>query len=206
VVAGRGRIAFVDINNITLINPDGTGLSKLTNYPIPTRDSHINNYDPNWSPDGQRISFQRIAGGGPYFFFELMVMRSDGTQIRTAYLNVSNGEGTWSPDRREMVVAGYSALERIDVSTTDFTTIPPTTPIPGTSFADHSPDWQPVVPGPQRSDYKNGAKFCKAEREFLGEEGFRENTAATGSAWAVIRPFPMPMWPGKRPSRRRVGR
>src|SRR5688500_14983457 len=29
-------------------------------------------------------------------------------------------------------------------------------------------------PGPQRSDYKNDAKFCKAEREFLGEDAFRQ--------------------------------
>jgi hypothetical protein len=37
-----------------------------------------------------------------------------------------------------------------------------------------------VVPGPQRSDHKNGAKFCKAEREFLGEEGFRQKYGAHG--------------------------
>jgi Tol biopolymer transport system component len=177
-----GRIAFVDINNITLINPDGTGLLALTHYPIPTRDSHINTYDPNWSPDGQRIAFWAIAGGGPYFFFDLRVMRSDGTEIRTAYLNLQNGEGTWSPDGREIVVEGDLALERLDVSTTDFTTLPPTTPIPNTSSSDYSPDWQPVVPGPQRSDYKNAAKFCKAEREFLGEEGFGQKYGGGANA------------------------
>jgi hypothetical protein len=32
--------------------------------------------------------------------------------------------------------------------------------------------WQPL-PGPRRGDYKNAAKFCKAERAFLGEEQFR---------------------------------
>jgi hypothetical protein len=39
-----------------------------------------------------------------------------------------------------------------------------------------SPDWQPIVPdtGPQRNDYKNAAQFCKADREFLGEAGFRQ--------------------------------
>jgi hypothetical protein len=156
---------------------------KLTHYPIPTRDSHINLYDPNWSPDAQRIAFQRIAGGGPYFFFELMVIRSNGTELRTAYLNVSNGEGAWSPDGREMVVAGYLALERLDVSTTDFTTVPPATSIPNTSFADHSPDWESIVPGPQRSDYKNAAKFCKAERESLGEEGFGEKYGGSANAY-----------------------
>ena len=31
-------------------------------------------------------------------------------------------------------------------------------------LGDH-PDWQPLLPGPQRGDYKNSAQFCKAERE-----------------------------------------
>ena len=42
-------------------------------------------------------------------------------------------------------------------------------------------DWQPV-PGPKRSDYKNAAQFCKAERDFLGEEGFGKKYATNGTA------------------------
>ena len=65
------RIAFVYVNNITLVNPDGTGLLELTHYPPPTRDSHINSYDPNWSLAGSWISFELIRGNAPPFFFEL---------------------------------------------------------------------------------------------------------------------------------------
>jgi hypothetical protein len=35
-----------------------------------------------------------------------------------------------------------------------------------------SNDWQPL-PGPQRTDYKDAAQFCKAERDFLGGSQFR---------------------------------
>ncbi|HEY3256708.1 MAG TPA: hypothetical protein VGJ91_22280, partial [Polyangiaceae bacterium] len=38
---------------------------------------------------------------------------------------------------------------------------------------EHYPTWQPL-PGPQRGDYKNAAKFCKVERAFLGEQRFRQ--------------------------------
>src|SRR5688572_10243977 len=90
------RIAFVLVNNITLVNRDGTGLLELTHYPIPTRDSHVNPYDPNWSPDGRWIVWMRIGGNGPQFFFDLHVVPSVGGEQRSAYLNVYNGEGTWS--------------------------------------------------------------------------------------------------------------
>jgi hypothetical protein len=35
-----------------------------------------------------------------------------------------------------------------------------------------SPDWQPLT-GPRREDFKNASHFCKAEREFLGEQEFK---------------------------------
>jgi hypothetical protein len=47
---------------------------------------------------------------------------------------------------------------------------------------DGFPDRQPV-PGPKRSDYKNGAKFCEAEREFLGEEAFRQKYGGRANAY-----------------------
>jgi len=34
-------------------------------------------------------------------------------------------------------------------------------------------DWQPV-PGPRREDFRNAAHFCKALREHLGEQEFRQ--------------------------------
>jgi hypothetical protein len=41
-------------------------------------------------------------------------------------------------------------------------------------------DWQPI-PGPNRSDFKNAAQFCKAEREFLGESAFAQKYGTNGS-------------------------
>jgi hypothetical protein len=42
------------------------------------------------------------------------------------------------------------------------------------------PDWQ-ALPGPQRSDYKNAAQFCKAERDFLGNEAFKAKYGTNGN-------------------------
>ena len=38
---------------------------------------------------------------------------------------------------------------------------------------DFDADWQPLLP-PRRADYKNAAKYCKAEREYLGEAAFKQ--------------------------------
>lgn len=36
-----------------------------------------------------------------------------------------------------------------------------------------SPVWQ-TLPAPRRSDFRNASHFCKAEREFWGEQAFRQ--------------------------------
>jgi hypothetical protein len=42
-----------------------------------------------------------------------------------------------------------------------------------TSGHDGGLDWQ-AIPAPKRSDFKNPAKFCKAERAFLGDGAFAQ--------------------------------
>jgi Tol biopolymer transport system component len=84
----RPRIAFTSSRDgnseIYLMNPDGTGLTRLTNTPE-------NESDPAWSPDGRRIAFARYP--------DVFVMNADGT----GQTNLTNGAAwdfspTWSPD------------------------------------------------------------------------------------------------------------
>ena len=46
-----------------------------------------------------------------------------------------------------------------------------------------TPGLAAVSPAHSESDYKNGAKFCKAEREFLGEAGFRQKYGGGANAY-----------------------
>jgi Fibronectin type III domain len=41
----------------------------------------------------------------------------------------------------------------------------------------------PAAPGPSREDYRNGAQFCKAARDFLGDSAFRERYGGGASAY-----------------------
>jgi TolB protein len=61
--------------SIYVINPDGTGLTKLTH------DTNAGSFRPCWSPAGDRIVFTRISfgpHGGP---FDLYTMNADGTNV-----------------------------------------------------------------------------------------------------------------------------
>ncbi len=71
---GSGRIAFVSTrdgnSHIYLMNPDGSGLTRLTDDPG-------SDLFPAWSPDGSRIAFASDRSGNT----EIYVMNADGTGV-----------------------------------------------------------------------------------------------------------------------------
>jgi Tol biopolymer transport system component len=113
----------------------------------------------DWSPDGLLLAGVGERAGG----FETYTIHPDGS----GYTVVPNGVGTWSPDGTKFVNSG---IETQNVDGSNYT-----------QFANSGtePDWQPIPqtgpgPAPQQSDYQNAAKFCKAERDYLGEATFRQ--------------------------------
>jgi Tol biopolymer transport system component len=152
------------------MNPDGSGKQNLT------QDTSALSYDtgPSWSPDGKRIAFDHVfddppntvKGGNSYLY----VINRDGSG-RTE-LKPTGGflihPPAWSPDGRKIALSrNYSHVYVVNQDGSGEINITPDALQVG------NPDWQPI-PGPKRGDYKNAAKFCKAERDFLGERQFRQ--------------------------------
>jgi len=90
------RIAFVSERDgnaeIYAIEPDGSGLTRLTHHPA-------FDGDPAWSPDGQRIAFRSQRDGNN----EIYVMNADGTGVRRLTFHPADDlRPAWSPDGQQI--------------------------------------------------------------------------------------------------------
>lgn len=135
---GNAQIAFVQDDgssrNIFLINPDGSGLKRLTNG-----SGLEENIQPVWAPDRSKIAFSSSRNGN----FELFVMNPDGSNQQ----RISPGDGaysetpSWSPDSRRIVYISSQArgdnIVMINVDGTGYTVL---TEQPG-DYAE--PEWSP---------------------------------------------------------------
>jgi Tol biopolymer transport system component len=155
------RIAFsrLDFNDLRAeifsLSLDGGEARQLTN-------SGEYLVDADWSPDGTRIVFWSNLGE------DIWTIDSELGHPEFGYPPGSfvhwGEKPAWSPDGTMITFAGVPDDDNL--YTTNLGGTGETQLLPGTD-----PSWQPL-PGPVRTDYKNGAHFCKAERDFLGDESF----------------------------------
>jgi Tol biopolymer transport system component len=133
------------INDIFKMNPDGTGVVKLT-------DSKSFNSGPGWSPDGRKIAFESDRADRPGRL-EIHVMDSDGSNVRRlttlpAYA-IFDLAPRFSPDGRRIVFTRYvvdnavSALFTVRVDGGGLKRLTPW--INGAGDADYSPDGKNLV-------------------------------------------------------------
>ena len=133
------------IYDVFKMNPDGTGLVKLT---------HSDSYssDPGWSPDGQKVAFasDRRNGGVRE---EIYVMDSDGSHVRRVTTLPEKASldtaPRFSPDAKRLVFNRYSkepgrtALFTVGVDGSGLKQLTPYSN--GAGDADYSPDGKKLV-------------------------------------------------------------
>jgi Tol biopolymer transport system component len=176
---------------IWIITPDGTRLAKLG-------DDKGNDYQPSWSPDGTKIAFMSTRDQSNSWCDwshcgDIYAMNADGTA--TTRLTDSPGgdsQPVWSPDGKKIAfvslrddpdpIGCISSNCHTDIYVMNADGSGQTNLTNTTTKSERSPDWQ-ALPFLTPTDNKNAAKFCKAERERLGESGFRQRygTNANGS-------------------------
>jgi TolB protein len=91
------------INDVFKMNPDGTGVVKLTH-------SGAFNADPGWSPDGRKIAFDSDRRNGAQRT-EIFVMDTDGSHVRRVSTlpeaALYDLAPRFSPDGRRIVFTRY---------------------------------------------------------------------------------------------------
>jgi Tol biopolymer transport system component len=163
------KVALSKNEHLATMNPDGTGLALLPGEPVGTT--------PSWSPDGSPLAYAVFDGND----YEIFVINADGigrTQLTdNAALDASPA---WSPDGTKIAfVSDRDGNPEIYVMSADGSTQTRLTTDP---LNNSDLDWQPL-PGPRREEFKNQAHFCKAQRDFLGDQAFRERYGDGANAY-----------------------
>jgi Tol biopolymer transport system component len=130
----RTKLAFTrpfPTSHIYVMDADGTNLRQLTN------DSLYGENNPDWSPDGSRIAFERNG--------QIVIMNADGTNPTVVPHSDQDADRvpSWSPDGTKLAVArdrGFSQIEKIWVISLDGTEAVQLTD--GWS-QDTDPEWSP---------------------------------------------------------------
>jgi TolB protein len=97
----NGKIVFVgpSPNRLWVINPDGTGLRKLTT----TKGGQLNDEHPDWSPDGSKIAFERCEQ-----LCRVWTIKADGTGLkRLGPAGDERAMPNWAPNGKEIAVSGF---------------------------------------------------------------------------------------------------
>jgi Tol biopolymer transport system component len=143
------------VSDVYVMNPDGSGRTRLTTDP--GWDA-----DPSWSPDGRRIAFTHQPPGAPpdctaFPCSQVHVMNADGSgEAAVTSLLGANYQPAWSPDGTKIAFHHITLTGGLYVMNTDGSDV---LQIPGSSYADSVPDWQPL-PLPEPA-FKNSSKKCK---------------------------------------------
>jgi hypothetical protein len=147
-----------------MLNADGTGDRELEDDPV----------EPNWSPDSALIAFTNLDDRA------IDVVDRVGATSRT-----TADPATVSLPTRPGRLAARNSSSTVPQARSDHECRW------DRRHARHerrsrSADWQPLV-GPQRSDYKNAAQFCKAERDFMGGAAFAQKYGTNGNGAKRLR-------------------
>jgi Tol biopolymer transport system component len=173
VVSGfsHGSLSFSECQIYTM-NADGSDKANISN-------SSTFDGSPDWSPDGTKLAFARSESN----VRQIYTMNADGTaQIRVSDdPSIYDDLPGWSPDGTRIAFTRYdhSPNGQIWAMNPDGSA---QTNLSNSTTYDAAPDWQPI-PGPRRSDYKNAAQFCKAERDLLGETAFMARHGGNANAF-----------------------
>src|SRR5215467_5166636 len=171
-------LPFFEHCAIWIMRSDGTHRHVIA--PFVQTPTESNNFDPNVSPDGHRITFTRFGFHG--IISQVWVARIDGTHARPLTApRLEGGQAAWSPDGGHIAFADNSARpqSRIWVMRSNGTaaTRLATTPWPTNNFGPaYSPDGSQIA----FSSDRRHPDLCCADLFVMRADGAHQHLVATG--------------------------
>jgi dipeptidyl aminopeptidase/acylaminoacyl peptidase len=137
VPGANARIAFSNGGDIYTVNPDGTGLTNLTNGTVPQARM------PSWSPDATQITFSATANTAGYSdIFVIDAAGGPATNI-TNTPSIYEFESVWSPDGAKIAFVSDEAGGDNDIFAMNTDGSGRTDLSNNGYFFDNSPAWSP---------------------------------------------------------------
>ena len=180
-VADNGRLAFLSDNQISSVEPDGSGLLQLTNDPFGAA-------TPVFSHDGTRIAYKRLSANNPAddptLYGDLIVTNPDGSNPIAIETGVAGMSPTaWSPDDREVLWTGTTipdTPEQVFIAPADGSSAPVSVGDPSTS--NWGPNWSPDS---SKIAYVSDTDYYVMNRDGTGIRKVNQRTFAeqNGGVW-----------------------
>jgi uncharacterized repeat protein (TIGR01451 family) len=124
------RFVYSDEFEISVMNADGTGQTKLTTIQQ-TADGQTRDSDPRWSPDGRKILLTRSTINSNSIY----TMNADGSNLAKLF-NFGGQDAAWSGDGLAVVFQQGNEICRANVDGTNFKCLT------NNGFYDFQPNWQ----------------------------------------------------------------
>lgn len=159
-------LAVSILGDLYTMESDGTDQVRRTS----TADQELN---PDWSPDGSRIAFSRIAATVPgHYRIHLYTMRADGSSVtRVTSGAPDDWTPSWSPDGTRLVFSRWDPADdtgRIFAVDADGANLTQLTSASGT-IGDASPDWSPD--GTRIAFVRGNAAVSRSSVFLMGADG-----------------------------------
>jgi Tol biopolymer transport system component len=180
-------------SNIFIMHSDGSNVTQITNNTA-VANMHVNEWGPDWSPDGTKLLFNRTVNTIDYTSNEYSVVTSDlngsNRHALTGPTNQILTKASWSPDGTKIIMDG--GLQWLDSNTGASNFWPPDATgnmyvmnadgtnmvqITNNNMFRCNPSWQPI---PIRAPYTPG-KILFERKDNLGGDGISViNSDGTG--------------------------